>query len=158
MAPITISLAVALTWQTPDTDAKSMDFWIGSWVADSHQPDKDGKMQLAKDAAHNTVSKIKGGKVVHEDFHTGGFNGESWSVFDPKESKWHQTWVDDSGAYLTFEGGKVGSEVILTQTHPKKEQRMRFTKITAQSFVWIWEHKDAAGWKTDWQLDYRRTG
>ncbi|MFM9873611.1 MAG: hypothetical protein ACKVQS_09135 [Fimbriimonadaceae bacterium] len=157
---MTFALAATLLATMPtikqDTNAKSLDFWLGKWKADSHQPQPDGTIQESKDAAKNHITKIKGDKVIHEDFTMPGFNGESWSVFDPKANKWHQTWVDDAGAYLTLVGGMEGDEFVLTQTHPNTIQRMRFTKITKDSFVWLWESKKDDTWTLAWQLDYHR--
>lgn len=142
--------------QSKTTDASSMDFWVGKWVANSHRPQPDGTIQESKNAAKNHILKIKADKVIHENFTMPGFNGESWSVYNPKENKWHQTWVDDSGAYLTLVGGFEGDDFVLNQTYPNTIQRMRFTNITKESFVWLWETKKGDKWELAWQLDYKR--
>ncbi len=140
----------------PATDEKSMDFWIGTWEVNSYQTKADGTILETLKMGTNTISKIKGGKVIHEDFKIPGFNGESWSVFNPQDKTWRQTWVDDSGGYLTLDGGQVGEEFVLNLSYPNKNQRMRFTKITKESFTWIWESKQEEKWSTAWRIEYKR--
>lgn len=153
---IAATLLFTMTTPTQSTTNMSLDFWLGKWTADSTQPQPDGKTTVQKNAAKNHILKIKGDKVTHENFTMPGFNGESWSVFNPKTNKWNQTWIDDSGAYLTLEGGMEGEEFILTQTHPNSIQRMRFTEIKKDSFVWLWETKKDDNWTLAWRLDYHR--
>ncbi|MDI9639923.1 hypothetical protein QPK87_19735 [Kamptonema cortianum] len=150
-----LSLASSLIVQT--SKANDLDFWIGQWECDSHQPQEDGKVQVSKNLAKNTIAKILDDKVIEENFSMPGFTGKSWSSFDAKTAKWHQTWVDNSGGYLVFEGGKTGSEFVLNQIHPAPTMRMRFTDIKSDSFTWIWESKNEDGtYSLKWRLDYKR--
>mgnify|MGYP006969388367 CR=1 FL=1 len=119
-----LSLVSSLTFQS--SKANDLDFWIGQWECDSHQPQEDGKVQITKNLAKNTITKI-------------------------------QTWVDDSGGYLVFEGGKAGAEFVLNQIHPAPTMRMRFTDIKSESLTWIWESKNEDGtYSLKWRLDYKR--
>lgn len=134
-----------------------LDFWIGDWLMDSTQPQGDGKPDVvAKAAAKNSIKRVLGEKVIEETFKMPGFSGRSVSVYAVKAGVWRQTWVDDTGAYLTFEGGKKGEEFVLEQVLPAPGMRMRFTKIKEDSFVWIWEEKTTSGYALKWRLDYRR--
>ena len=139
--------------------AKDMDFWVGTWTADSSQPsDPETKGAWQKGVVTNLVTRELGGKVIHENFSGPGLKGASWSVFDTASNTWRQTWVDDSGAYLLFEGGKVGKEVVLNMTNSKKgHARMRFANIKSDSFDWFWEgSKDGKAWTLNWHLKYKR--
>lgn len=136
-----------------------LDFWVGEWVMDSSQPsDPATKGAWQEKACTNSVTRVYGDKVIQESFKTDGFTGGSWSHFDPKTKIWHQTWVDDSGAYLLFQGGKKGSEFVLTQTNSVKgKNRMRFANITSDGFDWFWENsKDGKSWTLSWHLRYHR--
>src|SRR5206468_3084627 len=87
------------------------DFWVGTWTGTWESDDGPG-------TATNTISKEYGGHVVVERFTTNpsaDFNGLSVTVFDERDGCWKQTWVDDSGAYLDFRGGRIGDDVVLTR-------------------------------------------
>lgn len=80
------------------SNENSMNFWVGKWHAywaDSLR-------------GTNDITKTLGEKVVEENFISkdGTFSGRSWSVFDSASNSWRQTWVDNTGAYLTFTGGR----------------------------------------------------
>ena len=143
--------------QEPDP-ARALDFWVGSWTCDSTRPQGEGKPDLIeKNAASNTITRELKDKVIHEHFNMPGFVGESWSVYGPRTGKWHQTWVDDGGGYITLEGGMEGDEFVLNGIFPSTNNRMRFTKITKDSFTWLWEQKSPSGeWQLSWQLEYKR--
>lgn len=116
--------------------------------------------EWAESKSKNSIRKSYGGKVIEENFATEGFSGHSVSVFDATKKIWKQTWVDDSGAYLLFEGGMVGKEFILKQTNtqPGVAMRMVFKEITESSFDWSWEaSKDGEKtWKPMWVVAYKR--
>lgn len=136
-----------------------LDFWTGKWVMDSSQPtDPATKGAWQAKTCTNAVTKEFGGKVVHESFSTAGFTGASWSSYDAPTKKWRQTWVDDSGAYLLFEGGMKGKEFVLVQTNAKKgHARMRFANIKREGFDWFWEKSsDGKSWTLEWHLKYHR--
>jgi len=155
---LTVALCHTLS-AAPTAGPDDLDFWTGTWEMDSSQPtDPATKGAWQAKACTNTVTKEYGGKVVHEDFKTQGFNGGSWSNYDPKSKKWRQTWVDDSGAYLLFEGGMKGKEFVLVQTNAVKGRaRMRFANIAQDGFDWYWEKSsDGKAWTLEWHLKYHR--
>lgn len=140
--------------------AHALDFWVGNWTMDSSQPnDPKSKGAWQAKLCTNRITKVYGGKVIQESFAMPGFTGGSWSSYDPAKKVWRQTWVDDAGSYLLFEGGMTGSEFVLTQTNAgKAHARMRFQNITKDSFDWLWEKsKDGNDWTLDWHLKYRRS-
>jgi hypothetical protein len=154
-------IANIITGPPAPDPARDLDFWVGSWTMDSSQPsDPKTKGAWQKKYCTNRVTKVYGGKVVQESFRSPGFTGGSWSSYDAVGKKWRQTWVDDSGAYLLFEGGMIGDEFVLNQTNTAKgHARMRFVKITKSGFDWLWEHsKNGEEWILDWHLRYHRVG
>lgn len=86
--------------------------------------------------ATNCVTEGLGGKVVEENFVMGSFLGKSVSAYDKSRNIWRQTWVDSTGSYLVFEGGMDGEKMV-------------FSEITDDSFVWDWERGTDRGktWK-----------
>ncbi|HEV2591000.1 MAG TPA: DUF1579 family protein [Gaiellaceae bacterium] len=133
------------------------DFWVGTWEGTWENDDGPG-------AATNTITKELNGHVVVERFATMpavDFNGLSVTVYDEREGCWKQTWVDDTGAYLDFRGGRVADDVILTRQFVVERsvvtQRMVFCEIEPDRFTWLWQRARAAGdWETLWRIDYAR--
>lgn len=144
-----------------DERSNQFDFWIGEW--DLTWIDKDGNTQ----AGENEITKVLGGCVIEENFRTisdPAFIGNSVSVFSPAAGKWHQTWVDNRGGYLEFEGGMEEEKMILSRTMENEgdtiQFRMVFHNIAEDSFLWSWESSIDGGssWKLLWKINYLRKG
>lgn len=157
------TLIVASTLDVPPQDpAKSFDFWVGDWSMTGKSRVAPGKDEFRDTACKNSISKILGGKVVHENFSMPGFKGQSWSVYNANAKVWTQTWVDDSGAYLLFRGGPEGNTVVLNQTNiPESagfKNRMIFQNISKDAFDWLWQRSSDGGktWENQWTLAYKR--
>jgi hypothetical protein len=93
------------------------------------------------------------GCAIEESFHGEGpgapWAGRSFSTWVPAAHQWRQTWVDDSGSYLAFRGGREGDTfVLLGEPMPDRQMRMVFSKITADSIYWSWERGTEGG--TEW--------
>jgi hypothetical protein len=141
------------------SESSQFDFWIGEW--DLSWQDSEGKTQTAK----NVVSRILGGYAVQENFSTsdGTFSGKSFSVYNANKGVWEQTWVDNSGAYITFTGGMdvdkmTLSREVMTKEGKKVIQRMVFYDISKNNITWDWESSsdEGATWKLQWRLNYKR--
>lgn len=140
--------------------AKQFDFWVGTW--DLEWVDAQGQKQKGT----NTINKILGGCVIEENFSTVGANpylGKSHSVYDAAGGKWKQTWVDSGGAYLDLSGGFEGGTMTLSRegNDPKGNkimQRMVFSEIRNDSFLWDWESSADKGktWKNNWKINYKK--
>jgi hypothetical protein len=138
------------------------DFWVGDW--DLEWTDARG----AKQTGRNHIEKIMGGTVLSENFlatsgPTQGYEGKSYSIFQRGERKWRQTWVDNEGAYLSFEGGREGDDFFFEdqRTLPDgqtQRARMVFHDISPDGFVWDWKSSLDGGrtWQLNWQIRYRR--
>lgn len=142
------------------TDSSSFNFWIGDWVGE--WKDVNGKSYTAI----NKVKLILDNAVLEENFRSNvegkGLNGNSYSVYDKNEKMWRQTWVDNYGGYLLFEGGMVNDEMILIREGKDKKgnpikQRMIFYNITENNFDWNWEKlNDQNNWELVWKIHYTR--
>ncbi len=129
------------------------DFWLGHW-------------DCAFDGGHatNTITRVLGGHVVEERFEVDTprrWSGMSVSVFDPHRPRWHQTWVDEAGAYWHFVGGLVDGHPSFGTAEPvdadELYKRMVFTDITAEGFAWRWESSpDRETWTVNWEIAYTR--
>ncbi len=143
--------------QSPDTQ---FDFWVGDWELTGKSRNSPGKDEFTETKAKNSINKILNGKVIQENFSMTGFNGKSWTAYNPTTKKWKQTWVDDSGAYLLFDGGMEaeGMTLHLTNGAPGTKMRMTFREVKKDSFKWLWQRSTDEGktWETQWELNYRR--
>ena len=128
------------------------DFWIGTWDL------------TWGEGVHGTnrIESILDGAVVQENFEGDGLIGMSVSVFSKEDSRWHQTWVDNSGSYLDFVGEFMDGIMILSRNvvaegKPVK-QRMVWYDIKPNHFQWNWERSDDDGitWRVLWNIQYQR--
>lgn len=142
--------------------AEYFDFWLGRW--DLSWQNSEG----VTDQGTNTIERVLGGHVIKENFEATsgkmkGYVGKSFSVYDPKTETWHQTWVDNQGAYLDFIGKFEGNKRIFIRKTQNPEgnsiwQRMVFYDIQKDSFNWRWEQSTDNGktWDLQWKIAYRR--
>lgn len=158
-----LAVSIALLSQTiaPPAEASAMDFWVGKWTATGRSRSAPEKDEWSETKATNEITKRLDQKVIHEQFKMDEFVGESWSVYNPRKKIWQQTWVDNSGAYLTFEGGMQGDKLVLNQINIPPtagfKMRMEFSNISKDSFDWNWQRsKDGETWETQWELHYKR--
>lgn len=144
---------------TPDP-AKAMDFWVGEWECVGRSRTKPGEDDWSETKATNSIKSTLGGKVIEENFAMDGFNGRSWTVYNATKGVWQQTWVDDSGAYLLFEGKVTDQsrELRLMNGRPGNDMRMIWEDVTHEGFWWRWQLSTDSGahWETQWELRYSR--
>jgi hypothetical protein len=143
-------------------DSALFNFWVGDWEASWNE---NGTVKLL---GENHLSKEFNGWVIREKFKVNdgtskGFEGGSWTVYDKQKQKWFQTWVDNQGAYMAFEGKLEGDKRIFERSTIDKKgkpiiQRMVFKDISADSFTWDWESSADNGktWTLSWQILYKR--
>jgi len=94
---------------------RQFDFWIGDWDA----------FENSQLSAHIKVTPILDGCVLHEEYSgIDGKHGESFSNFDQKTGKWHQTWVTDHGQYLVIGGVLESGEMRLSSEGPNKQNEL----------------------------------
>jgi hypothetical protein len=136
-------------------EASQFDFWVGEW-------DLTWNDTIT---GTNVITKELDGCVIHENFSapSNSFKGKSYSVYNPKQGVWKQTWVDNQGSYLDFTGGLEGDKMILKRSFvgPMENtviQRMVYFNISQDSLDWSWESSqdDGKTWKQNWLIHYKR--
>lgn len=85
------------------------DFWEGVWsVTPQNRPNNTNP------PSRNEITRKLNGCVLHEHYTTaGGYEGESFNIYDRTRGVWHQTWVDTSGLLLQIEGTFVDGRMVL---------------------------------------------
>jgi hypothetical protein len=154
--------ATSATPPCSQSEYKQLDFWVGEWTL-SWPAAKAGDPE---NRAANSIRKELGGCVIEENFDgstTGGLIGKSVSMYNSRTGKWHQTWVDNQGAYLELVGGWDGKEFHLWREGMNAQgkmvqQRMIFKNITPNAFDWSWEVStdDGKTWQVQWPIHYAR--
>jgi hypothetical protein len=138
-----------------ETARRQFDFWLGDWRVSWGDAEK----------GTNQIQAVLGGCVILERFDGRPgtpLRGMSVSSYDPGEDCWRQTWVDNQGGYLDFEGAWQGDRMILTREADTGDgpvlQRMVWYAIRSDSLEWNWERSTDGGenWKVLWQIHYHR--
>ncbi len=153
-----------------EAERRELDFWLGDW---------DLVVRTRKSASSETwdeargvsaIRSVLGGCAVEENFHADGpgapWAGRSFSTYAAAEKTWRQTWVDDSGSYLAFTGGRdAGGFALYGEPRPAREaggkprrMRMVFREITRDSLDWSWEGgtEPATDWRSVMTIRYTR--
>jgi hypothetical protein len=133
---------------------RQFDFWIGEWIV------KDPKGNVA---GTSSVQRILGDCTIFENW-TGnaGMTGKSFNIYDARDKKWHQTWVDDRGTFTHYIGGLVDGKLVVTadQSAPGKPSlvRMTFSKLTGGEVRQFGEASTDGGktWTTQYDLIYSK--
>jgi hypothetical protein len=133
---------------------EDLDFWLGTW---------DCTWEGGRGT--NTVTRELDGHVVVERFEAVGdepFSGLSVSAPDPLTGGWRQTWVDSTGSYWAFVGGRRSDGTFVLGTADRVDadrlyKRMIFSDIGPDGFAWTWEGSpDRRTWTQKWAITYRR--
>lgn len=159
-----LSPILACTQSASKSESKpeeAMDFWVGEWSCKGKSRNAPGKDEWTATTAKNSIKREFKGRVIQENFSMAGFEGKSWTVWNPNRKIFQQTWVDDSGSYIALEGGLDGDKVVLNQLlgpmAPFK-MRMVFQNFTSNGFQWLWQRSTDEGktWETQWELNYKK--
>lgn len=128
---------------------RQFDFWIGHW--DVYGP-------AGRPVGENRITAIAGRCALHESWTgRGGVTGESLNLYDQRDRRWHQTWVDSSGSRLQLSGGLEGSSMVLGHTGPHDSkpgvtvrQRITWTPLPDGAVRQHWESSEDEGktWQT----------
>src|SRR5688572_3738505 len=102
-------------------EASQFAFWLGDWELTWNDTSKGS----------NSIHKVMDGCGVQENFSDPktGFNGKSWSVYNPNKKIWQQTWIDNAGAYIALKGSFENGKMTLT-TDPNKHPRTGLETIS----------------------------
>ncbi|NOT46307.1 MAG: tetratricopeptide repeat protein [Acidobacteria bacterium] len=103
---------------------RQFDFWIGEWAPKNVQGVTVGS---------SSIQLILGSCIIFENWSTPVSSGKSFNLFDTRDGKWHQTWVDDKGLMTHYVGGLVDGRMVLTSdtlaNGKKTLAKMTFSKL-----------------------------
>lgn len=103
---------------------RQFDFWIGEWLPKNTQGVTVGT---------SSIQLILGSCIIFENWSTPVSSGKSFNVYDTRDGKWHQTWVDDKGLITHYVGGLVDGKMVLESESvvngKKMIARMTFSKL-----------------------------
>lgn len=143
-------------------NANTFDFWKGNWSLT--WKNANGEEEHGVNLIESTLKDA----VIQENFEAKegslkGYVGKSWTVWVPSTKSWKQTWVDNQGAYLDFDGALVDGNPVFHRSFTANGntilQRMVFLDITEDGFRWDWENSTDGGktWNLAWQINYKRS-
>jgi hypothetical protein len=123
---------------------RQFDFWVGLW---------DVTGPNGKFAGINRIELVDGGCALYESWGSGGggYTGRSLnSVGD--DGRWHQTWVDTTGARLELAGAFVDGKMVLegdspaaTAGGPPTKNRIVWTPQPDGNVRQLWEASSDGG-------------
>ncbi len=103
---------------------REFDFWIGEWAPQNAQGLTVGK---------SSVQLILSSCIIFENWETPVSAGKSFNLYDVRDGKWHQTWVDNRGLITHYKGGLVDGKMVLiaesVANGTKTLSKMTFTKL-----------------------------
>lgn len=132
---------------------RQFDFWIGEWAPRNVQGVTVGS---------SSIQLILGSCIIFENWSTPGSSGKSFNVYDTRDGKWHQTWVDDKGLMTHYIGGLVDGKMVLTSdtlvSGKKTLAKMTFSKLENGDVRQHGENSTDEGktWTTTFDFTYVR--
>jgi len=132
---------------------RQFDFWIGEWEAKNVQGVTVGS---------SSIQLILGRCVIFENWSTPVSSGKSFNIFDTKDGKWHQNWVDDRGTYAHYIGevrdGKMVYVSDMVRNGVKTLAKMTFSKLPGGDVRQHGESSvdDGKTWTTTFDFTYVR--
>lgn len=130
---------------------RQFDFWVGEWEVTS----------AGAPAGHNRISREQEGCVLREQWRgASGVTGTSLNYFDRNDGRWHQIWVDRTGAVLELEGGSPGPGEMRLESDPAASgprQRIHWQRREDGAVVQHWQQSSDGGasWTTAFLGEYR---
>lgn len=112
----------------------------------------------------NRIERTVGGCALAESWEgTSGSHGRSLSAWDPGDSKWHQTWVDNEGTVLVIAGGIVNGEMVMEGERrladgTRQLERISWTPDADGTIRQFWQSSRDGGmrWTVVFDGTYRR--
>jgi len=123
---------------------RQFDFWVGHW---------DVFVPSGKKAGESRIEVIADGCALLEQWAGGGgVTGKSLNIYDARDHRWHQTWVDNSGTLLMLTGGFAERSMVMSMTGPSPtdpaqtvQQRISWTPAADGSVRQLWESSSDGG-------------
>ena len=132
---------------------RQFDFWVGEWMPQNAQGVTVGT---------SSIQLILGSCIIFENWETPVSAGKSFNLYDTRDGKWHQTWVDRKGSMTHYTGGLVDDKMVLasesTQNGKKTLARMTYTKLANGDVGQHGENStdDGKTWTTSFDFIYVR--
>jgi len=132
---------------------RQFDFWVGEWMPQNTQGVTVGT---------SSIQLILGSCIIFENWETPVSAGKSFNLYDTRDGKWHQTWVDGKGSMTHYTGGLVDDKMVLasesTQNGKKTLARMTYTKLENGDVRQHGENStdDGKTWTTSFDFIYVR--
>jgi hypothetical protein len=132
---------------------RQFDFWIGEW---------DTKNPQGVPSGSSSIQLILGTCVIFENWASPVTTGKSFNIFDVTDKKWHQTWVDDKGAFTHYIGEFKDGRMMLVNDSvvngKKTLARMTFSKLPNGDVRQHGENStdDGKTWTTTFDLTYSK--
>jgi hypothetical protein len=132
---------------------RQFDFWIGEWAPQNPQGLTVGT---------SSIQLILKDCIIFENWNTPVSSGKSFNLFDTRDGKWHQTWVDARGGMTHYVGGLVDGKMVLTSetvsNGTKTIGRMTFSKLPDGNVRQHGENStdDGKTWTTTFDFKYVR--
>lgn len=132
---------------------RQFDFWIGEWTVS----DPKGNF-----AGTSSVQLILGSCTVFENWTGSGSSGKSFNIYDVKDKKWHQTWVDDRGRFSHYIGGITDGKMVIVADSSVNGKpslaRMTYSKLANGDVRQFGENSIDNGrtWTTTFDLIYTK--
>jgi len=132
---------------------RQFDFWVGEWMPQNAQGVTVGT---------SSIQLILGSCIIFENWETPVSAGKSFNLYDTRDGKWHQTWVDGKGSMTHYTGGLVDDKMVLasesTQNGKKTLARMTYTKLENGDVRQHGENStdDGKTWTTSFDFIYVR--
>ena len=132
---------------------REFDFWIGEWAPQNAQGVTVGT---------SSIQLILNSCIIFENWETPVSSGKSFNLFDARDGKWHQTWVDAVGNMTHYVGGiQDGKMVLVSETTANGNRslaKMTFSKLPDGSVRQHGENSTDNGktWATTFDFKYVR--
>ena len=132
---------------------RQFDFWVGEWLPKNAQDVTVGT---------SSIQLILSSCIVFENWETPVSAGKSFNLFDVRDGKWHQTWVDNRGLITHYVGGLVDGKMVLDsesmQNGKKVIARMTYSKLPNGDVRQHGENSSDEGktWTTSFDFIYVR--
>jgi hypothetical protein len=132
---------------------RQFDFWIGEWAPQNAQGVTVGT---------SSIQLILKSCIIFENWNTPASAGKSFNLYDVKDGKWHQTWVDGSGNMVHYVGGLEGDKMVLVsesvQNGKKTLGKMTFSRLPDGNVRQHGENStdDGKTWTTTFDFKYVR--
>jgi hypothetical protein len=132
---------------------REFDFWVGEWLPKNPQGVTVGT---------SSIQLILGSCIIFENWDTPASSGKSFNLFDARDGKWHQTWVDAKGNMTNYVGGMQDGKMVLVSESlsagKKTLNRMTYSKLADGS---VRQHGESSAdegksWTTTFDFTYVR--